>query len=73
LAYQLSEACTHVRQLHNLPRGTALDQMVKRQLEYAELISNDSKGHPNVNVPMSAHVRDLIAFVRSQLLPIQHP
>jgi len=63
LARQVSDACSQARQHHGLPRGAALDAIVKRQLEYAGVWEGDS-----VAPPLSAHVADLLDIVRRHLV-----
>jgi len=63
LARQVSDACSQARQHHGLPRGAALDAIVKRQLEYAGVWEGDS-----VAPPLSAHVADLLDIMRRHLV-----
>lgn len=66
LARQVSDACSQARQHHGLPRGAALDAIVKRQLEYAEVWDGDS-----MVPPLSAHIADLLDVVRRHLVGTQ--
>ena len=66
LARQVSDACSQARQHHGLPRGGALDAIVKRQLEYAGVWDGDS-----VAPPLSAHTADLLDIVRRHLVGAQ--
>jgi tetratricopeptide (TPR) repeat protein len=62
-ARQVSDACSQARQHYGLPRGAALDAIVKRQLEYA--VDDEGTTAPP---PLSSRIADLLDVVRSDLL-----
>jgi hypothetical protein len=59
---QLSQACSIMRENHNLPRGAAFDNIVKRHLQHAELST-----HGQLVPPLPTNIDELLHVVRRVL------
>ena len=64
---QLSQACSIMRENHNLPRGAAFDNIVKRHLQHAELSTNGQQ-----IPPLPTNIDELLHVVRRVLKLSNH-
>jgi hypothetical protein len=55
---QLVQACNMIRESLNLPRGVAFDEIIKRQLAYAEILAHGERVPPlPANIDELLHVQ----------------
>ena len=64
---QLSQACSIMRENHNLPRGVTFDNIVKRHLQHAELSTNGQ-----LVPPLPTNIDELLHVVRRVLKLSNH-